>query len=119
MARVSGVFLKGNVGRSLRSPVCLTAQSEVGDPVGRIICCNPRICDLTTEQQRDERVGKPVRGVDSLGGWGFTGDGQRTGARPRRGQGCKIQVHGLLTIKQTHKQKRENQTFKYEYLLSC
>lgn len=27
--------------------LCLAVQSKVCDPVGRVICCNPELCDLT------------------------------------------------------------------------
>lgn len=42
-----------------------TARSWVGDPVGRIICCNLQLCDLTAAQQRAGRVGEATDGLDS------------------------------------------------------
>lgn len=75
----SGFFLKG-VHFALLEPeacsLCLAAQSWVGDPVGRIIFCNPQLCDLTRAQRRARWVGEAKRGADSWRGIKGCGSGQ-------------------------------------------
>ncbi len=69
-ANPSGFFLKGMcsaLSEAEAGSLCSAARSWVGDPVGRIICCNPRLCDLTTAQGRDGWVGDATCGADSWG----------------------------------------------------
>lgn len=47
--------------------LCSAARSWVGDPVGRIICCNPQLCDLTTEQLRGGWMGEALPEAYSWG----------------------------------------------------
>lgn len=65
------------------------AQSWVGDPVGRIICCNPRLCDLTIAQLRAGWTGEASPGGYSKGGKQGRGGG-RVMAEGGQGQNIKL-----------------------------
>lgn len=57
--------------------LCLAARTCVGDPVGKIICCNPRLCGLTTERLRGGWMGEASPEAcswgASMGGTGWRG----------------------------------------------
>lgn len=87
MVNPSGFFLKGVRSALLEveaCSLCLAARSWVGDPVGRIIFCNPQLCDLTIAQQRARWVGEAKLGADSWRGIKGCGSGQ---GRAKGGQG--------------------------------
>lgn len=95
-ANPPGFFLKGMcsaLSEAAAGCLCSAARSWVGDPVGKIICCNPQLCDLTTAQLRAGWVGEAMAGWDS---WGANTGGAADGA----GQGhCTVKTLNSFNTK--------------------